>query len=70
MLVPELGNNVHDFSAGDQFFGFAPSGAYAEYADVYVKELAHKSESNDFVTAVSVPTAGVAVLLVHSANLL
>jgi NADPH:quinone reductase-like Zn-dependent oxidoreductase len=56
--IAEVGNNVHDFSAGDQVFGFALSGAYAEYADVSVKESAHKPGSIDFVTAASVPTAG------------
>ncbi len=56
--IAEVGNNVHDFPAGDQVFGFVPSGAYAEYADVSVKELARKPESIDFVTAASVPTAG------------
>ncbi len=47
-----------DFSAGDQVFGCAPSGAYAEYMDLSVKELARKPESIDFVTTASVPTAG------------
>jgi NADPH:quinone reductase-like Zn-dependent oxidoreductase len=56
--IAEVGNNVYDFWAGDQVFGFAPSGAYAEYADVSVKELTSNPESIDFVTAASVPTAG------------
>jgi NADPH:quinone reductase-like Zn-dependent oxidoreductase len=56
--ISEVGNNVHDFSDGDQVFGFAPGGADAEYADVSVKELARTPESIDFVTAASVPTAG------------
>jgi NADPH:quinone reductase-like Zn-dependent oxidoreductase len=56
--IAEVGNNVHDFSAEDQVFGFAPSGAYAEYADVSVNELGRKPESIDFVTVASGPTAG------------
>ena len=56
--IAEVGNNVHDFSAGDQVFGFVPTVAHAEYADMSVKELARNPESIDFVTAASVPTAG------------
>ncbi len=56
--IAEVGNNVHDFSAGDQVFGFVPTVAHAEYVDVSVKELARKPESIDFVTTASVPTAG------------
>lgn len=55
--VVELGKNVRGFKTGAKVFGFV-SGAYAEYATVPVRDLAHMPITTDYATAASLPTPG------------
>lgn len=55
--VLEAGDGVTEFGRGDRVFGFA-SGSYAELAAVPVEKIARVPEGMDYVTAASIPTAG------------
>ena len=56
-LVFQVGAKVSQFKKGDKVFGFAP-GSYAEYAAIQEDHIAHIPKSMDFITAASLPTAG------------
>jgi len=55
--IVEAGDELRGFMAGDRVFGFA-SGAYAEYATLTFKDLVRMPAKADYVTAASIPTAG------------
>jgi NADPH:quinone reductase-like Zn-dependent oxidoreductase len=55
--ILEAGAYLRGFKAGDQVFGFA-SGTYAEFATLTAPELVRMPGSVDYVTAASMPTAG------------
>ncbi len=62
-VVEAVGEGVTTVAAGDEVYGFSNmmrQGAYAEYAVVSAGEIAPKPASVDFVTAASVPLAGLA----------
>lgn len=54
--IEETGDNVKNFKAGDEVFGFiARHGAYAEYVIANENELAKKPENLDFENAAAIP---------------
>src|SRR5437762_11943087 len=55
--VEAVGNNVEDFSSGDDVYAYlgAYSGGYAEYVAAPASEFVHKPKQIDFNTAASVP---------------
>jgi NADPH:quinone reductase-like Zn-dependent oxidoreductase len=55
--VEAVGNNVEDFSSGDDVYGYlsAYSGGYAEYVTAPASEFVRKPKQIDFDTAASVP---------------
>jgi NADPH:quinone reductase-like Zn-dependent oxidoreductase len=55
--VETVGNNVEDFSSGDDVYGYlsAYSGGYAEYVTAPASEFVRKPKQIDFDTAASVP---------------
>jgi NADPH:quinone reductase-like Zn-dependent oxidoreductase len=60
-VVEAVGDGVSAFAVGDAIYGYSNmmrQGAYAEYAVVGAGEVAPKPASLDFVTAASVPLAG------------
>src|SRR6185312_12382226 len=59
--IADRGKNVNGFSVGDRVFGFA-QGTYAEYAAAPISTIASIPKSMDFVTAASLPTAGLTAL--------
>lgn len=68
-IVAEVGANVTRFAVGDEVFGethlvmqWRNGGAYAEYAAMPEKALAHKPPGATFEEAATVPTAGLIVL--------
>jgi NADPH:quinone reductase-like Zn-dependent oxidoreductase len=61
-IVTQVGANVTDFSVGDAVFGAIGCGAFAEYAAVPSRALAHKPDSVSFDKAASSPLAGTTAL--------
>lgn len=62
-VVEAIGAGVTTVALGDAVFGYSNmmrQGAYAEYAVVSAGEIAPKPASVDFVTAASIPLAGLA----------
>lgn len=60
-IVEKTGNNVKDFRAGDRVYTRLPInriGAFAEYAAVDHETLAKMPSGYDFVTAATIPLAG------------
>jgi alcohol dehydrogenase len=61
--VTEIGDEVTGFEVGQAVYGMASAvhgqGSYAEFTPVSVQQLVAKPESIDFVTAASLPLAGV-----------
>lgn len=55
--IVELGPNVKNVHKGDKVFGFA-TGSYAEFAVADADKIAAMPKAIDFVTAASIPTAG------------
>lgn len=60
-VIQEVGENVHQFSKGDQVYGRpdpTKDGAYAEYIVVKANQLGRKPKSIDHINAAAVPLAG------------
>ena len=59
-VIEKLGNDVADFSPGDEIYGLLDRdrGAYARYVVVKPEEAAHKPANLGFVEAAAVPLAG------------
>ncbi|HLY75651.1 MAG TPA: NADP-dependent oxidoreductase [Planctomycetota bacterium] len=55
--IVEAGRDLRDFKVGDRLFGFA-SGSYAEYTTLSAKDLVRMPATTDYMTAASIPTAG------------
>lgn len=73
-IVAAVGPGVTEFAPGDEVFAtldMARNGSYAEYAVVKTETVAAKPASVDFVTAATLPVAGVTAwqCLFDSANL-
>jgi NADPH:quinone reductase-like Zn-dependent oxidoreductase len=60
--VDVVGNNVADFTPGDQVFGFIGGGALAEYVCVGEQRLARIPENVTFEQAAASPLAGITAL--------
>jgi NADPH:quinone reductase-like Zn-dependent oxidoreductase len=61
-VVAAIGSGVTGFAVGDEVYGAATSGSFAEYAVVPVSRLAHKPASLSFVEAAAVPVSGATAL--------
>lgn len=60
-VIQEVGENVHQFSEGDEVYGRpdpTKDGAYAEYIVVKANQLGRKPKSIDHINAAAVPLAG------------
>jgi len=57
-VVDALGEGVDGFSLGDEVFGGAVDGGYAEYARVAARMAAHKPAGVSFVDAATLTVAG------------
>jgi len=57
-VVDALGEGVEGFSLGDEVFGGAVDGGYAEYARVAARMAAHKPVGVSFVDAATLTVAG------------
>lgn len=56
-VIDEIGDDVVDFSPGDEVFGFAVGGAYAEYAVLARDQFAQKPPALPWPEAAALPTA-------------
>lgn len=61
-VVEETGAGVTGFSAGDEVFGNAPHGAFAEYALLAASATAHKPAALSFTDAATLPVAAATAL--------
>ena len=58
--IEELGPGDHgDFKAGDEVFGLAYGGAYAEYLASSTKMLIHKPKEISWATAAGIPEVNI-----------
>ncbi|MFN8148454.1 MAG: NAD(P)-dependent alcohol dehydrogenase [Candidatus Nanopelagicales bacterium] len=57
-VVVAVGDGVEGFAVGDEVYGAATSGSFAEYAVAPATQLAHKPSSLSFVEAAAVPVSG------------
>ena len=60
--VEAVGSGVTEFRAGDEVFGVAPSGAFAEFVCVAEEKLVPKPAGVSFEAAAATPTAGATAL--------
>lgn len=56
-IVEKIGENVTDFSVGDDVYGMVKAGGYAEYALANPDEVATKPANLDFPHAAAIPLA-------------
>lgn len=57
-VVVAVGDGVEGFAVGDEVYGAATSGSFAEYAVAPVTQLAHKPAALSFVEVAAVPVSG------------
>ena len=57
-VVVAVGDGVEGFAVGDEVYGTATSGSFAEYAVAPATQLAHKPAALSFVEAGGVPVSG------------
>ena len=55
--IVQIGSDVTDFKPGDEVFGIAPKGSFAEYAVAPTKKLVHKPARLTFEQAAVVPVS-------------
>jgi NADPH:quinone reductase-like Zn-dependent oxidoreductase len=55
--APRLRHAIQQWKKGDEVYGLAYGGAYAEYIVVYATHLIHKPTHLSFVEAASIPEA-------------
>jgi NADPH:quinone reductase-like Zn-dependent oxidoreductase len=60
--VEAVGSGVTEFRVGDEVFGVAPSGAFAEFVCVAEEKLVPKPAAVSFEAAAATPTAGATAL--------
>ncbi|ABD10923.1 Zn-dependent oxidoreductase, NADPH:quinone reductase [Frankia sp. BMG5.23] len=56
-VVTQVGPDVNGFAVGDEVFGSAPGGGYAEYTVLTARESARKPAAVSFVAAATLPVA-------------
>lgn len=63
-IITQVGSNVTNFKVGDQVYTRLPLakiGAFAEYVAVDAQALAHMPQGYDFITACTLPLAGLTI---------
>ena len=61
-VVEAVGNEVTDFSAGDEVFGTSVTGAFADYVAVAASRVVRKPANVTFAQAATVPVSGCTAL--------
>ena len=60
-VIEKIGNEVHDYKAGDEVYGrpdVIRNGTYAEYVAVRAKEISFKPQKLDHLNSAAIPLAG------------